>query len=276
MHRQLILEGSDGAGKTTFANKLQSEGWRVRHVGPPSTDNFGQEVLDLLASVDGPTVWDRLYLGELVYGTMLREKHGISIGDFNLIEAWLYSAGAHHMWFNTPWEVCENRVGPAGPNGELSQKDAFERYAQAFTLSAVPMICTRNSDDQDLINWATRFLTASPIPYFNRVDREGLGSERPKFWILGEQMNLNAKLRLPFSTPAGRDLVWPVVDVDLCRVSNALESDALTPVTRARRNQFNPADVENLCSRFERLGQPQVIALGDTAKRLCMSAAIAT
>lgn len=77
MNRIVILEGPDGAGKTTLANELVVKyGFRYKHEGPPpiSADLHAHYLKVLNESIESPfdTVHDRLWLGERIYGPVAR------------------------------------------------------------------------------------------------------------------------------------------------------------------------------------------------------------
>ncbi len=82
--RVIILEGPDGGGKTTLARRLKNEYHYtiVKTNAPaPSENVFKTYTNTLLEAIDGGerVVFDRHYLGERVYGPLLRG--GNSIGD---------------------------------------------------------------------------------------------------------------------------------------------------------------------------------------------------
>ncbi len=76
----VIIEGPDGAGKSTLAHALAKQhGFMYRHEGPPPTGvDPLQHYLDTLHHLQGThMVLDRFALGERVYGPVLRGKDGL-------------------------------------------------------------------------------------------------------------------------------------------------------------------------------------------------------
>jgi len=73
----IILEGPDCAGKTTLA-KIAFNDWSYRHQGPYSRDPLVQTITALQRGVN-ETVWDRLHIGEQVYGPIYRDRD--TLGD---------------------------------------------------------------------------------------------------------------------------------------------------------------------------------------------------
>jgi hypothetical protein len=73
----VILEGPDGTGKTTLAQHLvDTLGYQYHHEGlPPGEDMLVYYAHLFLQKIkQGPTVFDRLHLGEHVYGPIMRGR----------------------------------------------------------------------------------------------------------------------------------------------------------------------------------------------------------
>jgi hypothetical protein len=77
MSRIFVLEGPDGSGKTTLAKELQANGFQYLKCGVPTPEQqcdllryYGGILLNCL--VAGDWVIDRLFVGELVYGPVMR------------------------------------------------------------------------------------------------------------------------------------------------------------------------------------------------------------
>lgn len=83
--RIYVLEGPDGAGKTTFANRLkdiwEKAGFQpaIVHSGPKATlEEMYSDAIDELRAGAWPVIMDRSPVSELVYGPVLR---GETLGD---------------------------------------------------------------------------------------------------------------------------------------------------------------------------------------------------
>lgn len=77
--KHFVIEGPDGAGKTTYAKAMCEQfGYAYHHEGPPPPGVNIFEHYRLLLEFSKPTVFDRLHLGELVYGPLLRGTSGIN------------------------------------------------------------------------------------------------------------------------------------------------------------------------------------------------------
>jgi thymidylate kinase len=82
----IIIEGADKTGKTTLSNAIRERFHsEYVHFGKPKK-HPATEYAEYALSNDGNLVLDRFYLGELVYGPLLRGKCGISPLEFATLE----------------------------------------------------------------------------------------------------------------------------------------------------------------------------------------------
>jgi thymidylate kinase len=109
----IILEGTDGGGKTTLARNLVEEvdGY-YRHVGPPEPDIgvFAQYVRDMRDwyDPDRTVVIDRFHLGTWAYGKEFRGKDGLGDMDWlewRLLEEMLMEYGALLVLVKPSWDA---------------------------------------------------------------------------------------------------------------------------------------------------------------------------
>lgn len=108
MKRHVIIEGPDGAGKTTLAKQLQKKyKLEYHHEGPPPAEPSAlQHYAGLLLRTEAPTVFDRLHLGELVYGPLLRNGSRLKPTDIVLMDRLLNARGITTILCLPPWDVC--------------------------------------------------------------------------------------------------------------------------------------------------------------------------
>lgn len=100
MGKVIILEGPDGGGKTTLAQYLCTEAdFDYKHEGPPPPDRDQLEYYKtiLFDALESPhnTVFDRLYLGECVYGPIIRGVDRLGLEALKLFERVLASKTVH-------------------------------------------------------------------------------------------------------------------------------------------------------------------------------------
>lgn len=83
----IIIEGPDKQGKTELAKYLSKKlNLSYRHAGPPvdGFDGYLKELKQVVKSKRG-TVMDRSFIGELVYGPILRDKSCIDPVQFGVL-----------------------------------------------------------------------------------------------------------------------------------------------------------------------------------------------
>lgn len=106
----VIIEGADKTGKSTLAHAIEKRfGYSYRHFGAPGPDP-GREYAEFLASLKEPTVCDRFYIGEQVYGPLLRGKAIITNLQKAVIERYCRFRGAVLIWACTPLEIVQERL----------------------------------------------------------------------------------------------------------------------------------------------------------------------
>jgi thymidylate kinase len=81
-HDLILIEGCDGAGKTTLAQTIATiRGAKVRHspITPPGIDllSWYHDIL----SQPGPLILDRCFLSEPVYGPLYRARSRLTAAD---------------------------------------------------------------------------------------------------------------------------------------------------------------------------------------------------
>lgn len=92
----------------------------------------------------------------------------------------------------------------------------------------------------------------------NVVDVFGVGTTRPRLWVLGERVNPKAKsFPLPFGTVMGRGMLWPFLNPWISRLSNVLQPEETRLQARRRLIQEHRA-----------LGEPMVLLLGNVAGKV--------
>lgn len=131
----IILEGPDGAGKTTLAERLSNEIHGivdVRHCGQPERgpiDEYIYPLMQYLPGYDDHIIYDRHYLGELVYGPLYREQSNIDIAMKWTIEEFLNQRGALLVHVTHEVDVLKQRCKDKNEDF-LNESDVFFCHQQ--------------------------------------------------------------------------------------------------------------------------------------------------
>ena len=135
----IILEGADGSGKTTLANQLRDKlGYQIVKTGPPRPDEnvFKSYTNSLLAAVESgqPTVIDRHYMGEAIYGPLLRGKDRLGLQGRDLIERLVSARGVTLVICAPPWSALVK--GWKGKDDLLKRQEQLRKVNDAYLAEA--------------------------------------------------------------------------------------------------------------------------------------------
>jgi thymidylate kinase len=147
----IIVEGPDGAGKTTFAELIVKElkeredrTIRLQHFGEPKTDPF-VEYTSLGYTSDYHLVCDRLHWGEVIYGPLYRGES--LLGDrYHRVEDYLNARGAVIAYLTHDVHTLKKRHEHTGE--DYLREEHVERvvteYEAVAARSAVPVLRFRD------------------------------------------------------------------------------------------------------------------------------------
>lgn len=113
----IIIEGPDGSGKTTLAEKLHKQTkYPIVHMSQPNSEEEKKLMLgEYLQTVrNGKNmIFDRCWYSEMVYGPIMRGGSAISYPDMYMLEEQLAKAGAIIIYATGPkaalWQRCQKR-----------------------------------------------------------------------------------------------------------------------------------------------------------------------
>lgn len=201
----LILEGPDGSGKSTLAHMLvEKYGYRSVHHGLYPDDSSGvlflRYAMALLEADVTPTVIDRCFYSEMIYGQVMRNHDRLGAYGCALLARLANARNINQITCLPPWGVVQEnwaekrreKYDPAKGKGDYV--DAEERIHSIYNLyaeiSSLFYDYTRDSPEQlvGLLGFRRRSFPSWMI-----------GTPGARFLIVGEQVNLKRNFHaLPF------------------------------------------------------------------------------
>lgn len=277
----IVLEGPDCGGKTTLANWLvKNHDCQLVHTGPPQGLPF-QEYMSQLMDVDlkrrmgmdtRPVVFDRLHLGERVYGPIVRDNDRLGPYYNRMLDRVLLGFGAVIVYCapcDRQLTVDEWRKRAAEGKELITNEGLFEKVLQEYQSLMVKQIVSLAMYDYTApnaeLNLIERVQTYGAFP--NEGPGIGHWSPGKSTLLVGEQIAkpISGKVDWPFTGVGGSSLwlaerleEWGVSERDLYWVN------ALRPANQKADPEF-----------IARLRPKKVIALGVMADNWLDEAGIA-
>lgn len=260
-----IIEGGDGTGKSTFADRLNEHIPNAKrlHCGPPTQDPL-REYLDLDWYAPGSgqhVICDRWHIGETIYGPLYRGESALTRQGYFHVELYLRAKGALLVHLDNQDQVIYDRIFAEGSRGEdfldkMHVTTVLANYRKRVRDTLLQTL--RFVDpDEDSVDWAlsvarrTEKRCAKLAQYSTYV-----GFERPQILLIGEKRGpgqmvqpLQAPCFVPYPATSGHYLLSSLLSVNLRRIglANALEED--------------------LKLLSDDLSRPKTVALGRSADR---------
>lgn len=173
----IILEGVDGVGKSTLAEKLATGllgDVAILHKGPPTTDDMLLEYLkplyDYVPSHTRHIICDRWHIGEDVYGPIYRGGSKFNDDTRWFVNLSLRNLGAFLVYCERPFtDICgtleERGDGMVKNSREIEQ--VMAAYPAAIRASELPgsktVIDPFNTDIDVILGWAGQATTRSMV-----------------------------------------------------------------------------------------------------------------
>lgn len=257
-----ILEGPDGAGKTTLGHDgVCFSDHAYVHLGPPSQLGAFHDVVGAITARRRKrhVLFDRLHLGEGIYGPVFRGKDTLGMARRRLIERVLLSRQAVVVLCLPDVERCVEtfraRKGEEMLDNEMQLRLVHEAYRTIETH--LPIVTYDYTRDMDLLAIdGLRSLIEAARPHFN--GGPGVGHFRPgNTLIVGEQVN--ARAPMPFIDDRGC-AIWLAEKLNEAMVP---ESDLYWI------NALDPDGEWTDPGFLDGLRPTRIIALGQVAERWC-------
>lgn len=200
----IIIEGADRTGKTSLANEIcKAFHYDYKHFGVPGPKP-ADEYLDFLLNLKTPTVCDRFYVGELVYGPMLRKKESITPFQRLTIERVIRYLGGFIIHADTDWSLVKERFLLSKEPISLEQNaESHMRFKDVMKTIKVPRLRYNGRTERDLseaIFQLHPFIDAQ-LKRRKLIHLHGVGTTiGPKIIFIGDTLSAkNSWRNIPFS-----------------------------------------------------------------------------
>ncbi len=200
----IIIEGADRTGKTRLATEIcQAFKYDYKHFGVPGP-NPADEYLDFLLNLKTPTVCDRFYVGELVYGPMLRQKESITPFQRSVIERVVRYLGGFIIHADTDWGLVKERFLLSKEPISLEQNaESHMRFKTVMKSIKIPRVRYNGRTEIDLSEAVFQLhpFIDMQLERSKFIPIHGIGTTiGPKIIFIGDALSSkNSWMRLPFS-----------------------------------------------------------------------------
>lgn len=134
----IIVEGPDGAGKTHLTRQLQARfNLRYAHEGPPPADiptleHYGSILQTARGEIkQNGVVFDRLALGERVYGPIYRNHDSLGELGWRVFTRLIYASVTFQVMCLPSYDVC-HRSWASGRDEMIKDEETFRKTYDAF------------------------------------------------------------------------------------------------------------------------------------------------
>lgn len=129
-----ILEGADGAGKTTLAKSLQKmHGGEIVHFGAPANEQEERDYWKVYVDAilknahKKVVIFDRSWYSDFIYGPVIRKRDTMSVEMMSMLENSIKLNGGGLIIYvraplNTMWKRCQTRGEKLVTSKEILKK----------------------------------------------------------------------------------------------------------------------------------------------------------
>ncbi len=252
----IILEGIDGIGKSTIAQRLvELDGGRSLHFPHIAKNRLFEWLSQMQQALrDNPgkdVVVDRLHLSELAYGPLVRGEDGLTQFEIWVLEGWLRAHDAYLFLLDGHNQHTLDRFQERY-HGVVDWVTVSNFLRYGFEFSCLTKTTLRSKNLDVLVDSIRNFITYEPVT----ITDDGMGTTSPEVWLVGDQHNLKDKNFLPNTTLSGgcgkhlfKAFKVAGFNWDRVHVSNAYDNGHRYP----------------LYEKWAAMGEPKVVALGVNA-----------
>lgn len=262
----IIVEGPDGAGKTSFVETLNHEldlrgdhrDRALHHARPPKQHPLDEYVTPLLNFRPGQDValCDRWHWGEVVYPYVLGRSTHMTSGVLRYIELFLRSRGAMIVHMNPPVQTLNQRVRARGD--DFIHVDLLPRLHQEYqrlaNRSLISVVSATLNASMVLTAAAQAGRPMAELSSFTTY----IGSRFPRYVLVGDKRSTldvpGAPAFMPYQNTSGHFLMTALASANVAR-------DRWLSLGIANAN-----DVDDIRKLHHVLGHPRMIALGRVAE----------
>lgn len=258
MGKIVVLEGPDCGGKTTLARRFEGLGYKYVHNGvpEPGEDPFvtytGQLVRALKAK--HATVFDRLHVGELIYGKLIRRTSLLDEYQLTLLERLINASGGQTVVCLPPLRICLANWMLNRPNEYVTDSTVFRQVFHGYLDYAI----SHRLRVHNYLVSASFYMVESA--FFGYQCPPGvIGVTRPRFLIVGERVNpRKTTYDLPFYDSGGCSKF----------LTEALYLAGYEERELAFTNAYANGSVKRFGKIIEALHDPAIICLGKLAYKV--------
>lgn len=194
----IALEGTDGVGKSTIAEKLRAlleeRGYEVDllHRGVPERpvlDEYQHDIEDYRPGGNRAIICDRWHLGDIVYGELYRGKSylgGVAGAGFRFVELFLRSRGGITILVDGEENELRRRLTERGEDYLQMEHigHVLSHYREVFKETATGFLIATDPDPEAILKhaafWGEVSKDLAPFPGY-------VGSRTPRVLLVGEK-----------------------------------------------------------------------------------------
>ena len=194
----ILVEGSDGTGKTALADALRDRGWGYVHYGAPDYAPLDYYLDGIAPYAEGGVVIDRMHPSSFVYGTVFRGTDDLTPYEHWILDGTLLSFNSILIYANPPDVAAVANVakGPADDDARIYEVEGRQVLVRQLyrvymeRMAVLPMLEYDFTSDRALERMVTEveslvdYFDGTPSPLKDAVGAVG-NCYSPQFCFVG-------------------------------------------------------------------------------------------